>query len=309
MPEPEWVCHGIFWIVHGTAWVLKAGFGVERQFFFNSLMQRIFFGSEPGTGWFSAISGGSCRLFDASPPLNKRTGRRQRRPSAAGAVHARDFRTSPSHQLQRCGLPGRLPISAQQAWRLTRPTMYGSNAIILLQIRNHLFCNGKRCSPSTIWRYCRFVLGLQWSLTYSSGKRRPSSATVGPVASRRSRPDRSLPVPAAVTISATLALAAAGEIVPCAPMVTFMARPRSRYLTMQVSASRRTDADTEVPYLVIPEDMLTAPGFEGIDGSPGDPGHCTLLFSLPDENRMGTQRMQIGVYCSRRPPGRKQPAP
>ena len=56
-------------------------------------------------------------------------------------------------------------------------------------------------------------------------------------------------------------------------------------------ASRRTNANTEAPYFVIPEDMLPIPGFEGVDGSLGDLGHCTLRFSLPVGNRMGTQRI------------------
>ena len=73
-------------------------------------------------------------------------------------------------------------------------------------------------------------------------------------------------------------------------------------------ASRRTDPDTEALYLVIPEEMLTVPGFEGVDGSFGDLGHCTLRFSLPVGNRMGTHRMQIGVYYSRRLSGRKDPS-
>ena len=72
-------------------------------------------------------------------------------------------------------------------------------------------------------------------------------------------------------------------------------------------ASRRTDPDTEALYLVIPEDMLTVSGFEGVDGSFGDLGHGTLRFSLPDGNRMGTHRMQIGVYYSRQLSGRKDP--
>ena len=72
-------------------------------------------------------------------------------------------------------------------------------------------------------------------------------------------------------------------------------------------ASRGTDADTEPDYLIIPEDMLTVPGFEGVDGSFGDLGHGTIRFLLPDGNRMGTNRMQTGVYYSRRLPGRKDP--
>ena len=53
--------------------------------------------------------------------------------------------------------------------------------------------------------------------------------------------------------------------------------------------------------------MLTVPGFEGVDGSFGDLGHCTPRFSLPVGNRMGTHRMQIGVYYSQRLSGRKDP--
>ena len=46
-------------------------------------------------------------------------------------------------------------------------------------------------------------------------------------------------------------------------------------------AAGRMDPDPEPLDLVIPEDMFTVPGFEGVDGSFGDLGHCTLRFLLP----------------------------
>ena len=46
-------------------------------------------------------------------------------------------------------------------------------------------------------------------------------------------------------------------------------------------AAGRMDPDTEALYFVVPEDVLTFPGFEGVDASFGDLGHCTHRFSLP----------------------------
>ena len=109
-------------------------------------------------------------------------------------------------------------------------------------------------------------------------------------------PGMSLPILAAVMISAALALAAAGEIAPCGTDSDLHGPPAVVVLDDVGFACRRSDADTKASDLVVPEDMLVVPGYEGVDDSLGDFGYGALLFILPFRNQMGFHRMQTGAH-------------
>ena len=162
-----------------------------------------------------AVPGPPSRHGRTGVPMNPTTGQAMARTSS----NRIDESTPTKGQLRKLTalrgfIGGEIGERAFAEWLSSRPGRSGSRAA---PRRSRV-----RAAACPSWR----------SRTPRPRNRRPSSHTVGALASGRLHAAGSFPARAPDTISATPVRASAGVTAPCGPMVAFTGRPRYRVLTI-----------------------------------------------------------------------------